>query len=338
MVYEQRQQAALNTQIVWLEDELRETKAQVVRLQQSVEQSGGQIGGLTLQVHQTEDAGSALAARLDGLPPFSQQIAHLRESQLQTEDRVAAGNRQIADGLRQGQIDNERLRQELNGTYRRIEMLERAVSGWDGRCEKLEEADRRLQEAVSLIRQRNEEIERRQEAAETHSTRGTETLKRYDHELGRLTGEIETLQKQVTLFGQRTQVFGEMIKRVEEHVDAVAVEVTGQTEIFEKIDLLRAELHRLEDRLSAAELQHEEHRERLDDHRRLVGLLDGKDRGFVERLSNLQEEILSNRAQVGEQFQRLHQALDRQKRRQIEDLERDLRELKLHAFRQPEDG
>lgn len=338
MVYEQRQQAAVNDVLAWLEDELRETKAQVARLRQELDQSTGRISELTSGVHTAQEGAKAATTRLDEMPPFSHLIGQVRDNLSEAEAQAATTERRLTEGLRVQQVEVERLRQELNGTYRRIEVLERAIEGWGGRFERLDETDHHLQEAISLLRQRYEEIERRQESAEASSTRGADSFKRYEHELGRLTTEIEGLHKQDTLVGERSQVHGQMIKRLEQQIDAVAADVTAQAEIFEKLDLLQAELHRIENRISAAEGVDEGQRDQIDDQQRLLGLLDGKDRGFAERLLHLQEELVSYRAQVAEQFQRLHKALDHQKRRQIEDLERDLRELKLSAFRTPEDG
>ena len=338
MVYEQRQQAAVNDVLAWLEDELRETKAQISRLRQDADQTSGRLSELTSGVRAAEDGAKSVTARLDEMPQFAHLIAQVRDTLLVEQEESAADERRLTEGLRIQQIEAERLRQELNGTYRRIELLERAIEGWGGRFERLDEADHHLQEAITLLRQRYDEIDHRQESAEAHAARDTDSLKRYEHDLGRLATEIERLHRQDALAGERSQISAEMTKRLGERIDGLAAEVASQADIFEKLDLLQVELHRIENRLAAAERVDEGQRDQLDDHQRSFGLLEGKDRGFSERLSHLQEDLVSYRAQVAEQFQRLHQSLDRQKRRQLEDLERDLRELKLSAFRPSEDA
>ena len=148
---------------------------------------------------------------------------------------------------------------------------------------------------------------------------------------------MERLQKAQVQTGDRMQGLGEAVRRIEEQTDAVAAEVTAQRDIFERIDLLRAELHRLEDRIGGTETQRDLDRQEIEDHQRLISLLDGKDRGFADRLAMLQGELAAYRELVGEQFSRLHLTLDRQKRHQIEELQRELRDLQVNAFRPPEE-
>jgi chromosome segregation ATPase len=337
MVYEQRQQAAVSDVLAWIEDELRETKAHVGRLRTDFDQATGRIAELASDLYSVQDGTKAVATRLDELPPSAQLINHVRERLVEAEERATAADQRLTEGLRLQQIEVERLRQELNGTYRRIELLERATEGWSGRFDRLDDADHFTQEGLALLRQRFDELERRQETAEARTTRSSDSFKRLEHELGQLSAGIDGLQSQQTLVGERAQVFGELIKRAQDRIDSVAAEVTSQTEIFEKLDLLQAELHRIENRVAAAEAIDNAQYEQLDEHQRQLGLLDGKDRGLASRLTHLQEDLAAYRAQVAEQFQRIHQALDRQKRRQIEDLEHDLRELKHSAFRASED-
>ena len=65
--------------------------------------------------------------------------------------------------------------------------------------------------------------------------------------------------------------------------------------------------------------------------------LDGRDKGLYDRLTGMQAELAASRAQVLEQFQRLQVTQERLKRRQIEDLEREIREMRIHAFRPVEE-
>ena len=158
-------------------------------------------------------------------------------------------------------------------------------------------------------------------------------MQRYDHEIGRLAVDVQAFQKRESLTGERLQAFGESVRRAERQTEAIAGEVAEQREFSEKLELLRAEIHRVEDRISAFETSTDSHQQELADHRRSLGLLDGKDRGFNDRLALIQTELASYREQVADQFHRLHIALDRHRRRQIEELERDLRDLKVTAFR-----
>jgi chromosome segregation ATPase len=338
LVYQHKQQAAIEDVLAWLEDELRAAKAQIVRIEQSVDRGDGQIGELNLKLHTSDDRTAALAAQIGDIPQFSGRIAHLAQSVTRTEESNAAADRRLSEGARVQQVESERLRQELNGALRRVESLERLVEAWGARFENVETTINRIQESLTLAHQRTEELDRRQESSEQRATRVAEALNRSEHDVGRLEVEIEAIRRDGDLSMERLRAFAEALKRQEEQSDAVAAEVTAQRDIFERIDLLRAELHRVEDRLAAGETRHDEDRGQIEDAQRLIGLLDGKNHGFADRLAMLQGELAAYRDQVADQFHRLHQALDRQKRRQIEELDRELRDLKVHTFRPPEEG
>jgi len=240
--------------------------------------------------------------------------------------------------LRQHELESERLRQELNTAYRRTDQVERAVETSTLRFEHVEEADRRLQETATLMRQQAEQLERRDESAELRLARAFEALKRLEFAVGAIDNDLAALRKQDGVSGERVQALAEVLARVERQNDAISAEVAAQREVFERIELLRAELHRLEDRMAASETKADGQAQVLEDHQHLLGLLEGKDRGFSDRLSQLQSDALAYREQIAVQFQRIHAALDRHKRRQIEELERDLRDLKVTTFRPAEES
>jgi chromosome segregation ATPase len=328
---------AVEDVLSWLEDNLRETRAQLLRLEQNFQSTEGTLNDLSSKVYAVEDGSAAVSRRLGEFNAFVFQVQQLHQTVTALQETVRESERRVGEALRVQQQEAERQRLELNDAVRQIELLQRVVEGWGSRFENVETTIGRVQEALTLNRQRTEEIDRRHEASEIHASRVAEALKRYEHLAGRLEVDIERLQRSQVLTGDRMQAFGEAMKRIEEQNDAVAAEVTAQREIFERIDLLRAELHRLEDRIAGTETQRDLDRQELEDHQRLISLLDGKDRGFADRLAMLQGELAAYRELVGEQFNRLHLTLDRQKRHQIEELQRELRDLQVNAFRPPEE-
>ncbi len=323
--------------LAWLEDGLRETRGQLLRVEQGLSAVDGRVGELTGKIHAAEDAAAAVARRFTEIAQIGPQVAQLRHNLTQIEEQAQDAERRQAEALRVQQQESERQRQELNGAIRRVDQIERAVSGFSQRFENIETTLGRIQEALTLARQRTEEVARRQEDADVYVARSTEAFKRYDNALGVLGTDVQDLKQGGTQIAQRVQAFGESVKRLEERIDATAAEVTAQREIFERIDLLRAELHRLQDRIAAAEATREGDRGEIDESQRLIGLLDGKQYGFNDRLAMLQQELIEYRELMAEQFNRLHLTLDRQKRHQIEELQRELRDLQVNAFRPAEE-
>lgn len=334
---EQRKLDAVEDVLTWLEDGLRETRAQLLRLEQGFQATEGTLADLTSKVHSAEDGSAAVSRRLGEFNAVATQVLQLHQSISVMDEKVRESERRVNEALRVQHQESERQRHELNDALRQIELLQRVVEGWGARFENVESTIGRVQEALTLTRQRTDELDRRQETAEIHASRTGEAFKRFEHLAGRLEVDIDAIQKSQVQAGDRIQAFSEGMKRIEEQTDAVAAEVTAQRDIFERMDLLRAELHRLEDRIAGAETQRDLDRQEIEDHQRVISLLDGKDRGFADRLAMLQGELAAYRELVEEQFNRLHLTLDRQKRHQIEELQRELRDLQVHAFRPPEE-
>jgi chromosome segregation ATPase len=336
--YEERQSAALSTTVSWLEDELRDAKAVIARQQQTIEQLAGQIWELTNALHRSEDLLASLPPRLEVLPEYETQLRQIKDDLARAHEHGLANEARIGEASRVQATEAERTWAVLNDLAHRVEFVERALQSNAPRFDALDEASRRAVESVTIVRQRIEDLERVVEGFETRVTRLAETTGRTDHEFARLGGEIEALHRQDATQAERIQIYTEMLKRLEGQISLVSSEVAVKQDVLERIELTRLELHRLEERISVQEAHTGELRDADEETRRLVTLLDGRDRGMNDRLIGLQNDLANYRTIVSEQFHRLHQAQERARRRQIEDLEREIREMRTHAFRPVDDG
>jgi hypothetical protein len=68
-----------------------------------------------------------------------------------------------------------------------------------------------------------------------------------------------------------------------------------------------------------------------------VTLLEGRHSGLGERVANLRKDIVEVVDHVREEFAKYNQMEEKQRRKQIQGLEQELREMKFHAFRPPEE-
>jgi chromosome segregation ATPase len=216
--------------------------------------------------------------------------------------------------------------------------VERHTQSAGARFETLDEATRRAMESITLLRQRSDETARVVEGLETRLTRTIESSNRTEHEFTRIGGEIDGLHKRDDALAERLQVYTEMIKRLEGQISLIAADVAVKQDVVEKLELYRVETHRVEERVSTLEASTENLHDQDDELLRQVTLLEGRQKGYQDRLNGLLADFAAYRERVNEQFARLHQVQERIKRRQIEDLEREVREMRVHAFRPIEEG
>jgi chromosome segregation ATPase len=339
MVSSERQSAQIASTLAWLEDTARESKSQIGRCLQQIEQATTQIWELTHRLQRAEEVAQALAAELGVIPRLDENLTALADKIVRTEDRQTALETRLVEVTRQEQIDADRARGELNELFKRIEGWERLTQGWSGRLDVLEESSRRTKESASIVQQRVEDFERYVEAVDQRAARTADALKHMSNEFTVLHAEIEALQKVDTVQGERLQVYAEMIKRVEDEIAAVAQQQDVRREFAEKFELHRTNIRRVEERINALESVDDGLRGRIEEHTRQIALIDARDRAFRDRVGELREELAAYRLHLAEYFAQTQTLAEKQRKQRIEALEREIRELKLNAYRPaPEDG
>src|SRR5579859_3369666 len=337
MVSSERQSAQIASTLAWLEDTARESKSQIGRCLQQIEQATTQICELTHRLQRSEEVAQALAAELGIIPRLDENLTTLADKIVRAEDRQTALETRLVEVTRQEQVDADRARGELNEQFKRIEAWERLTQGWSGRLDVLEEASRRAKESASIVQQRVDDFERYVEAVDQRAARTADTLKHVSGEFTMLHTEIEALQKIDTAQGERLQVYAEMIKRVEEEIAAVAQQQDVRREFAEKFELHRTNLRRIEERINAVEAADDSMRGQIDEHTRAVALIDARDRAFRDRVGELNEELAAYRLHLAQYFAQVQALAEKQRKQRIEALEREIRELKVNAYRRADD-
>lgn len=328
MGIEERQAAALANTVAWLEDELRDTRATVAKLAQALDQSQTQVWEMTGRLQDVEDAVAALTPQLASIPQLDGELRRLKDVIARAQHEGAATGFRVGELGRQIETAAERQRQALNELAHRLDAIERQAQGAGARFDTLDEAGRRAMEAITLMRQRADEVGRATEALETRLARLTESGARTEQEFARLGGETDSLRKQDEVTAERVHVAVEMIRRLEGQIAQVAAELTVKQDVTEQLELGRVASRRLEERMAGLEATADGLHKQDEESTRLLMLLEGRHKGLQERLAGLLDDFAAYRAQVNDQFQRLHQLQERLKRRQLEDLERDLREIR----------
>jgi predicted nucleic acid-binding Zn-ribbon protein len=136
---------------------------------------------------------------------------------------------------------------------------------------------------------------------------------------------------------ERLQVVGEMVKRNEELIVAATSEQTLREEVLQEIAVWREEHSRIDARLNTLEDGREGVFAKLDKLAGEVTLLEGRHSGLGERVAGIRRDIAEVVDHVREEFAKYNQMIEKQRRKQIQALEQELRETKFHAFRPPEE-
>lgn len=328
---EQRGFIAEREAIDWLQAELQSERAHSARLSQQVEQLQAMVLDLAEQVRAIEDQQRDVAAQAanaalvqDGIIAIQDVLNRVQEAQTAISARIDRLERERATEM-------ERQRANVNDLYHRVQSIERDVQSWNDRQASLEDFSRRFQEALSKEELALRSIETRADSAETHSARAVESANRVEHRLAEVERVLADLKREDETLNERIRLAQKVAHRLEGQVEASKEGCRDLPALRERVELLRAERQRVEDRatkLEAAVYALETWRQKQE---HIATTLDARSQALDTRLSEMQEKLDEYRTLLIGQLLKLHQSQERLKRRQIEDLEREIKELRKHA-------
>ena len=322
---------SINT-LAWLQDQFHLLKAQVGKVQHQIDQTQAMALDVSDKLRQQETAVAEVSSQASAVAPFQEDLRQLKDVVARLQEQHVQLRGQLEETIRQRMTEAERDRVGLSDLRRRAEDLERNVEGWLDRQSGIEDSARRYQEGITLANLRTENIEQTLELLEGRASRNLEATNRIDQEISRIDAAIQGLEREDDLQSERARVALEAARRVEALVESEKRDLLALDQLSERMELLKVERQRLEERLALAEEEMNDCRNLLSRQEQLVGVLDGRTQGYLGRLEALREEILRHREQFIEHLLKLSSGQERLKRRQIEELEREIRELKTHAI------
>jgi len=128
-----------------------------------------------------------------------------------------------------------------------------------------------------------------------------------------------------------------MVRRNEDVIAVVANERSLRQELLDELLVWREEHNRIDGRLNVLEELSDKVVAQIDKVHGEVTLLEGRHSGLGERVSNIRKDIAEVVDYVRDEFAKYNQMMEKQRRKQIQMLEQELRESKFHAFRPPEE-
>lgn len=315
----------------WVQDQVYQLKGQASQLQEQLAQLQGMVSDLTEQLRKVEATLGVTTQHASQAPHLQDELNQAAALIQQLQDEQAEMRERVAALSRRREEETEREQDSWIDLARRVEQIEREVAGWRDRQTGVEEVGRRFQEGLSLVKSQQQQTEQRLETAETRAARSLEGANRAEHTLTQVEATILAMQREDEAIGERARVAGEVAHRLESVLNLNVNELQRLELLGERVELHRAERQRLEDRAARLEKLTEEMRARLDQSEHLQTRLTGQQFGHQTRLEALQEQLAEQKQLVIEQLLKFSGTQERLRRRQIEELEHEIREMKKHA-------
>jgi chromosome segregation ATPase len=315
----------------WLQDQVYQLKSQVAQLEQQLEHARTGLSDLSEHDRSIEAGLRQAVAQSAQLPNLQTEINQAVALIVQLQDGERDLSDKLAQLLRRREQDDDHSQQDWSDSVRRIEQLERHVAAWQDRQAGVDEVGRRFQEDSATLSVEIRQLGQRLEIAEAKAGRSLESASRGENTLTHVEASILELQRETETIAERARVAAEIGHRLESSLSEKLQRLDRMELLAERIELHRAERQRLEDRAIRLEEELRELSTRVDTSDQEQLRLRGQQQGSVSRIEALQEQLQEEKALVLGLLRKLLGTEERSKRRQVQELEREIREMKQYV-------
>ena len=336
MTQQQDSQAqALGEIITWLEQQLRNSRDEQARTVAQLDQLRRQVHDMSDQVMANERAVREVDPKFLPFKGLPEKIRALDESTEHIRQAVTSNRAEIENALRVLRSEADYDREERAEAAKRIETATHQLGLIMADIAQVQAQTSQVGQTVTTVLERQREIEAHVEQFGLRLDRAIEVNRDLESRIREaLVGEQD---ERFDVVFERLQVVGEMVKRNEELIVAATSEQTIREEVIQEIAVWREEHNRIDSRLTLLEESREGVLAKLDKVAGEVTLLEGRHSGLGERVAGIRRDIAEVVDHVRDEFAKYNQMLEKQRRKQIQVLEQELRESKFHAFRPPEE-
>ncbi len=329
------QTEAIGEIITWLEQQLRVTRDQQVEQASHINLLHRQLNELSEQVDVAQRAVREIEPRLQPFKGVPDKLAAIDESTERLRQSVLTNRADSDNALRLVRAENDYDRQERAETGRRVDATAAQMGLILADVAQVQHQTSQMNQSLQTLLERQREVEQRVEQFGLRLERSIEVNRDLEERIKSVV--LDDLDDKFSVVFERLQVVGEMVKRNEDLIAGVVNERSLRQELIDEIALWREEHHRLDGRINQLEEVSERVVAQLDKVHGEVTLLEGRHSGLGERVANIRRDIAEVVDHVREEFAKYNTMMEKQRRKQIQVLEQELREMKFHAFRPPEE-
>lgn len=329
------QSQAISEIITWLEQQLRLLREEQVRGDVLLGQVRRQVHELSEEVTSAQRAVREIDPKLVPFKGVPEKIRSLDEGAENARQAITTNRAEVENALRLLRAEAEHDRHERAEALRRIDAATSQLALLAADVSQVQSQSSQLSQTVQTLLERQREVEARLEQFGLRLDRSIEVNRDMEERVKEVV--LADLDDRFEVVFERLQVVGEMVKRNEDIIAGVSNERSLRQELIEEVALWREEHARIDGRLNQLEEISDRVVSQIDKVHGEVTLLEGRHSGLGERVANLRKDIVEVVDHVRDEFAKYNQMMEKQRRKQIQALEQELRETKFHAFRPPEE-
>lgn len=329
------QAQAIGEIITWLEQQLRTSREEQMRQLSQIDQLRRQVHDLQEQIDENNRAVREIDPKLLPFKGLPEKIRGMDEGTEQIRQAVTGNKAELDNTIRLMRAEADYDRQERGEALRRIDTTAAQVGLVSADIAQVQQQTSQMGQTMQTLLERQREVEAHVEQFGLRLERAIEVNRDLEQRIREAV--FGDLDDKFAVVYERLQVVGEMVKRNEDLIAGVANERSLRQELLDELMVWREEHNRIDGRLNALEELSDRLVATVDKVHGEVTLLEGRHSGLGERVANIRRDIAEVVDHVRDEFAKYNAMMEKQRRKQIQVLEQELRESKFHAFRPPEE-
>ncbi len=329
------QAQAITELLSWLEQQLRATREEQTRQVAYLDQLRRQLHDLSEQIDAAERAIREFEPRFIPFRGLPEKLNAIDQAMEDLRQAVSAARAESEQHHRLQRAETEYDRQERSEVIRRVDTATHQLGLVLADVAQVQQQTAQVAQQLQAILERQRDIEQQVTQFGLRLDRSIEVNRDLEERIKQVV--LGDLDDRLDVVFERLQVVGEMVRRNEELITTVAHQRDFRQELIEEIALWREEHHRIEGRINHLEEATDRLATTVDKLQGEITLLEGRHSGLGERVANMRRDIAEVVDHVREEFAKFNAMYEKQRRKQIQVLEQELREMKFHAFRPPEE-
>jgi chromosome segregation ATPase len=315
----------------WLQDQVGQIRAQLGRTQQQGDQIQAAILDVNEKLRDADGRLRELSAKTVGVPVMQDQMRQVSGLLERIQDAEVLIDTKFEMIERTHSEERHRGQSETNDLYRRLQDLERLSEAVAERQATIDDSNRRFQDDVSRTHLQHQALLQRMETVESKSVRSVDAVTRMEQAYSEIESALRALRREDDVLAERARIAHDVASRVETEMQAQVEEYRTLHLLVERVELLRAERQRLEDRTSRVEESLEDTRLRIERQEDVANQVEARLKSHDGRIEHVHTSTLDYRRSLSDQLLKLNQMIERMKRRQVEELERQVKELRVQS-------
>lgn len=311
----------------WLEDQLQEATARIHKLENEIEQALKHIWSVDADVRTLTEAVTASGAASAAVDKLREDLRQVSERMSRVQDRQTELGDRVDKTHRERRAEAGRDRQELGALAKQLEAVERGFAKYEARTQSIEEALRHAEEEISGVRLAGEAIERSVKEIMTRVERSDEAANRIGEDVTRLASYLDRLEKQDSQFKEQAKLTGEQVKRLAEQLDQLEELKDFQKEVRDLFARAAHEREQISQRVNIADKLSSESSDLAKALQQTVALMEQRSHNQGAQLTELAKQLQDLDEQTVSELRKLMKVTLRQRRRQLEALSQEIKEL-----------